>query len=176
MAKFKVGNATQAVADLATQSATMQVGDIVNYFASGGDVMAPFSATNLLFRISNIASDGSGNASVYWSCGQGMTPFTARSAITSTPTGTPLANLVTLTSSGTNTSYVMVESKYTYTAPAAFVFPNAQVMTGVAYTLPRVSTYIGPTTGDPNYVPNPPTAAKNTYSFSLGAINCNVAY
>ena len=176
MAKFKVGAATQTVADLATQSATMQTSDITDYFASGADVMAPFSGTNLLFRVSNIASDGNGNAFVYWSCGQGMKPLDARSAVTSTPTGTALKNLVSLTSNGTNTSYVMAESQYTYSAPAGFVLPSAQIMTGVAYTMPRVSTYIGPTTGDPNYVPASPTNARNIFSFNLGSVNCNVSY
>ncbi len=177
MVRFKVGTATQAVADLATQAATMQAADVANFFAIGSDVMTPFSGTNLVLRITNVATDGKGNAFVYWSCAQGsMSPITARSAVTSTPTGTPLANLITLNSTtGTDTSYVMVEATYTYTAPAAFLLRSAQIINVVAYTLPRVSTYISGSDPSSNYTQPKPTATNNPYPISSGGVTCSLA-
>lgn len=171
MMRFKFGTATQAVADLATQSSTMTTGDVANDFAIGSDVMVPFSGATLVLRITNVASDGNGNAFVYWSCGQGvLPPPQARTAVTSIPAG-----LISLGKSGLNTSYVMVESQYTYTAPAKFIFRNPQVTKMISYTLPRVSTYIGPTTGDPSYVPPAPASTHYNYTTTVNGVTCNVA-
>ena len=177
MVRFKVGTATQSVADLATQASTMQAADVANFFAIGSDVMAPFSSTNLVLRITNVATDGNGNAFVYWSCAQGsMTPMAARSAVTSTPTGTPLANLLKLNSTlGTDTSYVMVEAKFTYTAPAAFLLRSPQVINVVAYTLPRVSTYIAGSDPNSNFTQAKPTATRYPYTIASGGVTCSLA-
>ena len=185
LVRFKVASATQTVADIATQASTMQAADIVNFFAAGGDVMAPFSSSSLVLRISNIASDGQGGAFVYWSCGNGsLTPYTAKAAVTSTPTNTALSNLLILTSGksgayttvGADTTFIMVESQYTFTAPAGFVIRTAQTLTSTAYTMPRLSTYVGPTTGASNFVPVPPSSINNSSTQSAGSITCNVGY
>lgn len=169
MVKFKVGTATQAVADLAAQAATMQTADVSNFFSIGGDIMAPFAGAPLVLRVSNIASDGKGNAFVYWSCGQGtLGPLAARSNIASPPPG-----LISTSSNGADTSYVMVEGQYSYTPPAGFLMKSAQLTEVVAYTLPRVSTYVGPTMGAPNDVPTKPTAVNNTYSQTVNNVTCN---
>ena len=185
LVRFKLASATQAVADIASQASTMQASDVVNFFSAGGDVMAPFSPSSLVLRISNIASDGQGGAFVYWSCGQGaLAPFVAKSAVTSTPTGTALSNLLVLqagqsgsyTTVATNTTFIMVESRYTFTPPAGLFIRTAQTLTNTAYTLPRVSTYVGPTTGAANYVPVQPNSINNSISQSAGNITCNVGY
>ena len=51
-----------------------------------------------------------------------------------------------------------------------------QAFKGAAYAMPRVSTYVGPTTGDPNYVPPLPTAIANTYSTTVNGVNCSIGY
>lgn len=170
MAKFKVGTATQAVADLAAQAATMQAADVANFFAIGGDVMAPFSGTPLVLRVSNIASDGNGNAFVYWSCSQStLAPLTARTVVT------PPSGILTLTSNGKDTSYVIVESQYSFTPPAGFVLHGTQLMAVTSYTLPRVSTYIGPSTGTPGYVPPKPSAVTGTYTIIGNGVTCSIS-
>lgn len=185
MVRFKLGGATVTVADLSTQSGTMQTADIANFFAAGADVMVPFSGTPLNLRISNVATDGQGNAFVYWSCASGsLSPTTARSTITTLPTGIPVTNILQTTSSkqGTytinvaNTSMVMVESAYSYKSPVGLLFPNAQNLTNTAYTMPRVSTYIGPTTGAANYTPPLPTNTRNVYNVAVSGVNCSFAY
>ncbi len=175
MVKFKVAAATQSMADLVSLSTTVGASDVITYFAAGADVMAPFSPTGLNLRVSNIFSDGQGNTSVYWSCGQGMTPTQALTTISSGYADTSPPKLLTLGSLGANTSYILVETQYTYTAPARFLLKTAQTMTGTAYALPRISTYVGPTTGAANYVPNPPTSSKTKNSFSIGNISCSYA-
>ncbi len=119
----------------------------------GNDVLAPFSTVGLSLRITSVASDGNGNAFVYWSCGSGaLPPYAAKSAVTTTPSGGPISALLNLYSqpiagglvaNGTNTTVVMVESQYLYTAPARFIMKSEQKMVAAAYALPRVSAYIG---------------------------------
>ena len=169
MVKFKVGTATQAVADLAAQSATVQPSDIPNLFNIGSDVMAPFSGAPLVQRISNIASDGT-KAFVYWSCAEGsVTPLNVFDKVT------PPNNIIATDKTGIDTSYVVVESQYSYQAPASFIMKSAQLMTVTAYTLPRVSTYIGPSTGLPGYVPTKPSASKYATVTVAGNVTCNSA-
>lgn len=170
MVKFKVGTATQAVADLAAQSATVGTSDIPNLFNIGSDVMIPFAGTPLVQRVSNIASDGT-KAFVYWSCAESpLVPLTVLATVT------PPSGLISTTSSGTDTSYVVVESQYSYTAPAGFILKTAQVMTNTSYTLPRISTYIGPTTGVAGYVPPKPSAVKNSVQTVTNGVTCNSGY
>lgn len=170
MVKFKVGTATQAIADLAAQTATIQTSDIPNLFSIGSDIMAPFAGAPLIQRISNIASDGS-KAIVYWSCGESpLDPLKTFDTVTP-PTG-----LVAVDATGIDTSYVMVETQYSYNAPAGFILKTAQLMTVTAYTLPRVSTYIGPTTGAAGYVPTKPSASKYSTTTVTNGVTCNSAY
>ena len=170
MVKFKVGTATQAVADLAAQSATIQASEVPNLFSIGSDVMAPFAGTPLIQRISNIASDGT-KAIVYWSCGEGsLTPLNVLDTVT------PPSGLIAANSTGIDTSYVIVESLYSYTAPAGLILKSAQLMAVTAYTFPRVSTYIGPTTGAADYVPPKPSAIKYSTTTVVGAVTCNSGF
>lgn len=168
MVKFKVGTATQAIADLAAQSATVSPGDVPNLFAIGGDLMSPFDSAPLIQRISNIASDGA-TVFVYWSCGESksLEQYKAYASVT-TPTG-----LIDATKA--DTSYIMVETLYNYTPPAGLVLKSAQLMTVTAYTLPRVSTYIGPSTGVAGYTPTKPSLSKNSSSVTINGVTCNYA-
>ncbi len=167
MVKFKVGTATQAVADLAAQSATIQPADVPNLFNIGSDVMAPFAGAPLLQRISNIASDGT-KAFVYWSCAESpITPLNVFDRVTP-PTG-----VIATDKTGTDTSYVIVESQYSYQAPASFILKSAQLMAVTAYTLPRVSTYIAPSA--PGFVASKPSASKYSTVTVINNVTCNSA-
>ncbi len=178
MAKYKFGNATQSVADLATQAARLQASDMADVFAGGADVLAPFASTNLSLRITSVASDGNGNAFVYWSCANGsFTPATAKSIITVTPTGSSVDTVIWRYNGGADTSYVSVEARYAYTAPARFVLTTPQNMAVVNYMVPRLSTYVGfPWDGTVSHPPPPPMSTTTTKSLTLsnGAV-CNYA-
>ena len=186
MARYKFGNATQSVADLATQFPQMRLSDMADVFAGGASVLAPFASTTLSLRITNTVSDGAGRAFVYWSCATGtFSPTTAKTTVTTTATGASVDTVLLRTSynaggysyNGLNTSYVTVEGSYIYTAPARFVLTTPQIMGVVAYMAPRQSSYIGfPWNGDPNTPPPVPTATKKVKSTTLsnGAV-CSYA-
>jgi Flp pilus assembly protein TadG len=187
MARYQVNHATASFADLATEYSQMQTSDMVNVFAAASDVLAPLSSTTLAVRLTNIYSDGNGNAYVYWSCGEGaLPPLAAKSPVTSTPTGTPVVWLVWLFNTpsggyqlnGTNTSYVMAESQYVFTPLAHFIIKNPMTMTNTAYFMPRQSSFVGfPWDGVSTDSPTVPTATTHTSSVTLsnGAV-CNYAY
>lgn len=187
MVRFKLGSTTAAVADLATQAATVQFGDITNFFGAGSDVMAPFAGTPLSLRVSNVATDGSGRAFIYWSCASGsLSPVAATTTETSsTPMGgidvTSILQISKQTQgtyavNGTNTSVVVVESAYTYKAPAGLILPSPQNLTSAAFAVPRVSTYIGPTTGQAGFVPPIPTKIGRSYNYASNGVNCSFGY
>jgi Flp pilus assembly protein TadG len=187
IARYQVNHMTESFGDLAAEYSQMQTSDMANVFSAASDVLAPLSSTTLAVRLTNIYSDGAGHAYVYWSCGEGaLPPYTAKSAITSTPTGNPVgwflwqyntsANGYTL--NGTNTSYVMAESQYVYTTPAQFIIKSPMTMTNTAYLLPRQSSYVGfPWDGVSTDSPTVPNSTTHTTSVTLsnGAV-CNYAY
>ena len=185
VARFKAAHANGSFGDLVAQSSALQTSDLAADYAGGADVMTPFDSTSLNMRVTNIYSDGQGHAYVYWSCGQGtLPPLAAKSAVTSTPTGTAVGSLIYLYSlplgvgnNGTNTSYVMSESTYSYSAPAQFILKGSQTFKSVYYLYPRQSAYIGfPWDGNANDPPPTPTSTTKTASLTLsnGAI-CNYA-
>ena len=194
VARFKAAHANGSFGDLVAQSSALRTADIEADYAAADDVMTPYASNTLDLRVTNIYSDGKGRAYVYWSCGQGaLPPLAAKSQVTSTPTGVPVDSLLYLKSplivlpvplpllptspNGTNTSYVMAESTYSYMAPAQFVLVGPQTMTSVVYLYPRQSPYIGfPWNGDANTPPPMPTATKTTSSLSLSnGARCNYA-
>ncbi len=187
IARNRVNHMTESFGDLAAEYSEMQTSDMVNVFSAASDVLAPLSSTTLALRITNVYSDGNGNAYVYWSCGEGaLPPYTAKSVVTSTPTGSPVGWFVWVyngtgggyTRNGTNTSYVMAESQYIYTAPAQFVIKSPMTMTNTAYLLPRQSSYVGfPWDGVSTDSPTVPTSTTHTTSVTLSnGVVCNYAY
>jgi Flp pilus assembly protein TadG len=187
IARYQVNHMTESVGDLTSQYSEMQTSDMVNVFSAASQVLSPLPSTTLAVRLTNIYSDGNGNVYVYWSCGQGaLPPYTAKSVVTSTPTGSPVNWFVWpyngtgggYTRNGTNTSYVMAESQYVYTAPAQFVIKSPITMTNTAYLLPRQSSYVGfPWDGVSTDSAAVPTSTTHTASVTLsnGAV-CNYAY
>ncbi len=187
IARYQVNHMTESFGDLAAEYSQMQTSDMANVFSAASDVLAPLSSTTLAVRLTNIYSDGAGHAYVYWSCGEGaLPPYTAKSVVTSTPTGSPLGWFIWVynsygggyTRNGTNTSYIMAESQYVYTTPAQFIIKSPLTMTNTAYLMPRQSSYVGfPWDGISTDSPTVPTSTTHTTSVTLsnGAV-CNYAY
>lgn len=190
VARLKAAHANGSFGDLVAQSSALQPADLAADYAAAAEVMAPYDGSTLNLRITNIYSDGKGHALVYWSCGQGaLPPLAANVRVTSTPTGVPVSSLLYLKKSvlsltgvlpvpdGTNTSYVMSESNYSYTAPAQFALVGSQTMTSVVYLYPRQSAYIGfPWNGNNDTPPPEPTATKTAASVTLSnGVLCNYA-
>ena len=187
LAKFKSSTATQAAVDLATQSINLRPTDMTNIMAGAANTMAPFSTATLVLRITSVASNGTGTAFVYWSCGQGaLPPYAAKSTVTTVPTGSTIDNFInrytyfdgTYNYNGKNTSFIEVESLYVYTPPAQFVIRTPQTMASTFYTLPRQSAYIGfPWDGTPANPPTAPASTTKTGSTTLAnGTLCNYAF
>jgi Flp pilus assembly protein TadG len=186
LASFQNSHATQEVGDVVSQFSQMQASDMVDAYSAATDVQGNLAGTVVNVRLTNVYSDGNGHAYVYWSCGQGALPaYTAKSAITSTPTGSPVAwflwtynttaNGYTL--NGTNTSYVMAETSAIYTSPFQFIIKNPLTMTNTAYVLPRQSSYVGfPWDGNSNDSPAVPNATTQVASITLSnGVICSYA-
>lgn len=187
IAKFKSSNATESAADLATQSTNLQTSDMVDIFAGAADVMAPFSNSTLLLRITSVAANNNGSIFVHWSCGQGaLTPYTARANFSTLPNGDPITNVMFpytasyngFSINGANTTVIVVESQYTYTPPTRFVIKTVQTMKSSFVTYARQSSYVGfPWDGNSNDQPTAPVSTTQTASVTLSnGATCNYAY
>ena len=183
VAKTTSRHAAESLGDNASSYSQLQTGDMANIYASAGQVLSPLPATPLTVRISNIYSDGNGNAKVYWSCGQGtLTALVANSTVTTTPTGDSIDNFVLRsnngpTANGTNTSFLMIESTYTYTSIAHYFITAPMTFSNTTYLQPRVTSYVGfPWNGNANSSPTVPASTTKTASVTLsnGAV-CNYA-
>ena len=187
--RLQATNTAQSAADLATQNSQLRTSDLADVYNASYDIMRPLPTTKMTLRITNIYSDGNGQAWVYWSCGQGsLAPFPAKSNYMTTPTGSPVSNLLWLYTSsaggynyyGQNTSFVMVEANYVFSPPTGFVLNTDQVTYVVAYSLPRVSTYIGfPWDGVAGHAATLPASTTTTKSVTMTAggnsITCQYA-
>lgn len=63
----KVTIAARATADLTSQYAVMTTSDVQTVLAAAGTIMTPFSAAGAMVRVSEIAVDANGNATIAWS-------------------------------------------------------------------------------------------------------------
>ncbi len=185
LAYTHVGTAAATAGDLTGRFSQMQTTDMANVYTAAADVMQPFSATAQSMRITNVFSDGNGNAKVYWSCASGtMQPNTALSAVTSTPTGVRLNSFLFVDDvyvgvwlNGTNTSYIVTEVNYTYTPITGFVLKLPFTFNSVSYYLPRTSAYVGfPWDGNSDDSPTVPTSGVQSASVTLSnGAKCNYA-
>ena len=187
--RLQTTNTALSAADLATQNAQLRTSDLADVYNASYAVMQPLSTAPITLRVTNIYSDGGGNAWVYWSCGQGsLAPYAAKTNVTTTPTGSPVSNFLNLNNfssggynyNGQNTSFVMVEANYILPSPTGFVFKTSQVTYAVAYSLPRLSTYIGfPWDGVVGHTATLPTSTTTTRSVTTTAggntITCQYA-
>jgi Flp pilus assembly protein TadG len=187
VARYQVNHMTESFGDLAAEYSAMQTSDMVNVFSAASDVLAPLPTTTLAVRLTSVYSDGKGHAYVYWSCGEGaLAPYAAKSAITSTPTGSPVSWFLWenntksggYTENGANTTYVMAESQYIYTPPAQFIIKTPMTLTNTAYLLPRQSSYVGfPWDGVSTDVPTAPMSTTKSTSVTLSnGVVCNYIY
>ena len=171
MGEFHVDHANESTGDMASAYTQMQNSDMVNVLAVASDVLEPLptTASNPEIRVTSVYTDGKGHAKVYWSCGLGLTPYTANTAVTSTPTGAAINSLLATTLAGAaNTTYIMSEISYSYQPVANYVLTHPITMTNTAYLLPRESNYVGfPWDGLSTDSPPVPTSTTTNASSTL---------
>jgi Flp pilus assembly protein TadG len=179
MAQSQVDHANESTGDMAGEYSLMQDSDMVNVLAVAPDVIEPMTSANLYVRITNVYTDGAGHAAVYWSCGQGpLTPYTANTPVTTTPTNSPMAwFLNTSTPAAANTSYLMSEVQYSYTPVTGYVLTGPIIMRDTSYLLPRSSSYVGfPWDGVSTDAPPAPTSTTTNASMVLSNVaTCSYA-
>jgi len=140
----KVSATAHSVADMITQNTSVSPSQMDGILAAASAIMAPYPTKNgstslMTITVSEVSTDGSGNATVRWSkstsatgartVGQPMTlsSFTA-------PGGTTNANI----------SLILSEVSYNYTPNLGFTIAGTVKLSDSYYLFPRCSTN-GPT-------------------------------
>ena len=99
----KITGAASAMADLVAQDDIITDDEIADILSAGGAIVAPFDASLLRVRVTNVYMDFSGEVAVEWSDADGMAPHAEGSTVT-VPNGVL----------NPNRSIVMVEVAYDY--------------------------------------------------------------
>jgi Flp pilus assembly protein TadG len=131
----KVTLTARTVTDLVTQYSTVANTDVQTVLGASSAIVAPYSAANIIVTVSEVQTDGSGNATVTWS--QSLNG-----------TKRPVGQVVTLPSTidTANVTYIWGEVSYTYTPSIGYLVPAAMTLHDQTYMAPRISTNI-PCTG-----------------------------
>ena len=128
----KVTITTRAIADLTSQYVLMSTNDMTTVLAASTQIIAPFDATPLSIRVSEITVDLLGKATIKWSAGQNSTPYNQGDKYT-LPVGTATPGFY----------YILSEVSYTYTPPALYGIVKPFTLSDSILMLPRVSTSVG---------------------------------
>jgi Flp pilus assembly protein TadG len=127
--KRKTTIATRTIADLVSQSASLDNTEMAAVFSATGSVLAPYSASNLKMVVSNIKIDANNVATVVWSDGyNGGTAKTAGAQIT-LPDGL---------NAFPKTSLIWAEAEYTYTPTIGYVVSGSVALQDKIYLRPRL--------------------------------------
>ena len=129
----KLADTTVELANLTSQFTSMQATDAQGVMAAAAQIMAPFPTGALSEVLTLVATDANSNATVTWS----QAYPTASNALTKGASVTLPANLAQ-----PSTTYIMVQTSYSYTPIAGTAFVPTIPMTDQIYILPRQSTTI----------------------------------
>lgn len=126
----KLTDTTVELANLTSQYTKVSKSDIATIMNASSETMTPFSNTALTLVLSEISIDNSGKASVAWS-----ESYVDGVAFT----GTPLTTAPTAPPSFAtpNSSYLVVQSAYSYTPVIAGTFVPTLTLTSHSFMLPR---------------------------------------
>ncbi|MEW6769640.1 MAG: TadE/TadG family type IV pilus assembly protein [Pseudomonadota bacterium] len=127
----KVTITARTLSDLVSQNTNVTNQQMTNFFKMGTAIMTPYSGTPMTLRVSAVNINGSGQATIAWSDGQGIAARTVGSTVT-VPSGL-IVN---------NTQLIWSEIAYTYTPAVGYVMKTAVTLTDVCYTRPRQSTTV----------------------------------
>lgn len=129
----KVTIATRAAADLISQNLTGTVvaANIDGDLYAATLTLAPYTSTNAIVRLTEVATDNNGNTTVQWSRGYNATGYTKGAAAT-IPTAMKIPG----------TYFLFSEVTYNYAPAANFGLVNSMGLYDSLYMLPRNSTSI----------------------------------
>lgn len=129
--KRKVTNVTSSLSDLVTQAKVISNKDMTNILAAAATIIAPYEDSKLQIKVSGVAIDSDGKATVKWSDAYHDTPLAKDSAIT-LPAGV----------SQKNTFLITTEVHYAYTPTIGYVLTGTFDLTDQFYLRPRLSSKI----------------------------------
>lgn len=127
----KVTITARTLSDLVSQNTNVTNQQVTNFFTMGAAIMTPYSGTPMTLRVSAVNINGSGQATIAWSDGQGIAGRTVGSTVT-----VPAGLIVN------NTQLIWSEISYIYTPAVGFVMKTAVTLTDQCYTRPRQSTSV----------------------------------
>lgn len=133
----KVTNTARALADLASQSATLSNAEIANILNAAADVLAPFPIANAKIVVTGIQTDKYGVSRVVWSSAKNMTAYNKDAVMTLPADLRPAA--------GTEAFFVLSEVKYTYTPAVAYLISGSINISDRLYMGPRVGNAVART-------------------------------
>ena len=134
----KVTIVSHALSDLVSQTSSVNNTDIGNVFNAASSIMTPYLVSPLTAKITEIAIDGTGRATVTcsrsWSSSSGVTVGRTQNAVV-TPS-IPAGLIVN------NTSLIWAEVTYVYTPTVGYVVRTAITLSDQFFARPRQSTSV----------------------------------
>jgi Flp pilus assembly protein TadG len=129
--KRKVTNVTSSLSDLVTQSKIISNNDMKNILDAAATIIAPYDDSQLKIKVSGVAIDSKGKATVQWSDAYHDNPLAKDSAIT-LPAGV----------SQKDTFIVTTEVHYAFTPTIGYVMTGTFDLTDQFYLRPRLGSKI----------------------------------
>ena len=123
---------TSALGDLVTQSKNISNNEMTNILNASASVMTPYPTNILKIKVSGIAIDATGKATVAWSDALNDTPLVKNAVITTLPAAVKVAN----------TFIVTAEVHYAYTPLIGYVITGTFDLKDQFYLRPRLSDTI----------------------------------
>ncbi len=127
----KVTVTTRIVTDLVTQYATVTPTALTTVLGASSEVIAPYSASNLVITVSEISTDSKGNATVTWSSSLNGTALTKGASFT-LPSALDQDNV----------SLIYGQVTYTFTPVLGYKIVGTIPITDHIYMSPRLTTSI----------------------------------
>src|SRR5579872_2313349 len=125
---LKVTEVAHSVADLASQYVTIDDSDMSNILNASAEIVAPYSALNIIVTVSEVSTDSNGNATVTWSDSLNGTARAVGQKIT-LPASLKIPNI----------SLILGEVSYNYTPNLGYAITGTIVLSDNYYLFPRLS-------------------------------------
>jgi Flp pilus assembly protein TadG len=125
--RFKVAETARTITDLASQYATIEASDMSTILGASTQVVAPYSAANMIMTVSEVTTNSNGQGTITWSCSLNGTPRAVGSSVTLP------ANLQTA-----DISLIWGEVTYPYAPQLGFVITGTINIYETAYFYPRL--------------------------------------
>ena len=127
----KVTLAARTIADLASQNPSITSAQMTNILNAGSAIIAPYPSASLAETISEVAIDGSGNATVAWSVTLNGTALTVGQPVT-----------VPSTLAVPNSYLILGQASYSYNPTYGYVLTNTLSLTDQYFMRPRQSNSV----------------------------------